>query len=429
MEFTAKDLEQAFDKERLEHLIEEFARIGKDETGGITRLAFSQEDLEARKRFLEILNTEFKFKVRIDQLGNIFARREGNRPSWPVIMTGSHLDTVRNGGKFDGPAGVISSLEAFRALDLLEKTTEHPLELCILSSEEPNTFGISTFGSRGLVGALEKDALRLLRDEKNNELHSALSFIGGDLDHIEDAVRSPDEIDYFVELHIEQMPYLEQMRKDIGIVQGVTGIYRQAIAIEGIASHCGTTPMADRKDALCAAAEILLALENAAKSEGQRAVATVGHASIYPNSINIVPKLVKMDTEIRSFHPKCIQRIKKKLADTIESIEKARGVCVESQVTYDSPPVSFSPMIINSIRKAADTLGLASMDQISMAGHDAAHVSRIADSGMIFIPSKKGLSHCPEEQTDIEDIVKGAKCLFMTLLILDSMKKGESKCS
>lgn len=429
MELDVPQLEKAFDKNRFESLIEGFAQIGKDEAGGITRLAFSQEDLEARKKLLEILKSEFKLQVRIDELGNIFARRTGNCPGWPVIMTGSHLDSVRNGGKFDGPAGVVSSLEAFRALDVLEHTTKHPFELCILSSEEPNTFGISTFGSRGLVGALEKEALRQLRDEKNTEFQRALSVIGGDLDGIENAVRCPGEINAFVELHIEQMPYLEQNRKDIGVVQGVTGIFRQAITIDGLASHCGTTPMTSRKDALCAAAEMILALEKAAKSEDEQAVATIGHAAIYPNSINIVPQQVKMDAEIRSFHPERILRIQSKIMDTLESIRSTRGVSIHSQVTYDSPPVEFSPAVIESIQKAAEQLGLNSMKQVSMAGHDAVHISRIADSGMIFIPSQKGLSHCPEEQTDIEDIVKGSKCLLLTLFILDSLKKGETRCA
>jgi len=429
IELNIQKLEKAFKEDRVGSLIEELAQIGKDEAGGITRLAFTAEDLEGRTRLLSTLKAEFNLQVRIDELGNIFARRKGNYPDWPVIMTGSHLDSVRNGGKFDGPAGVVSSLEAFRVLDILNYNTNHPFELCILSSEEPNTFGISTFGSRGLVGALEKEALRLLRDNEGTEFQSALSFIGGDLDRIEKAVRRPGEINAFVELHIEQMPYLEQNRKDIGVVQGVTGIFRQSIIIDGVASHCGTTPMTSRKDALCAAAEMILALEKAAKSEDDQAVATIGNATIYPNSINIVPQQVKMDAEVRSFYPERILSIKNKIIDAIENIRKTRGVSIHSHVTYDSPPVEFSHVIIESIQKAADQLGLNSMKQISMAGHDAAHISRIADSGMIFIPSQNGLSHCPEEQTDIKDIVKGSKCLLLTLLILDSLKNGEKRCS
>jgi hydantoinase/carbamoylase family amidase len=407
----------------MESLIEKFARIGKDATGGVTRLAFSPEDRSAREEFLRILATEFALHVRSDSLGNIFARREGKRPDLAVIMTGSHLDSVRNGGKFDGPAGVFSSLEAFRALDLLNIETEHPFELCILSSEEPNTFGISTFGSRGMVGVLQKESLRSLRDEQGQTFRSALAGIGGDLERIEDAVRQPNEIEYFVELHIEQMPYLEQKRKDIGIVEGVTGIYREAVTVNGTASHCGTTPMDARQDALCAAAEILLALESAAVAEGRDAVATVGHVNVFPNSINIVPQRVMLDAEIRSYHPECIERIKHKMQNAIAECEKSRGLHVERQVTYDSPPTHFSPTVIRSIRKAAGLLGLRSMEQVSMAGHDAAHVSRIADSGMIFIPCKKGRSHCPEEQTAIENIVKGSQCLLMTLLLLDKIRR------
>jgi len=425
MRYTAGAIKEAFDPRRMAYWIEKFARIGKGSTEGVTRLAFSPEDREARREATQILQTEFELNVRTDALGNIFARREGKYPEWPVVMTGSHLDSVRNGGKFDGPAGVFSSIEAFRALDLLNIETEHPFELCILSSEEPNAFGISTFGSRGMVGALDKESLRSLRDDQGNDLPGALSKIGGDFERLEEAVRKPEEIAYFVELHIEQMPYLEREKKEIGIVQGVTGIYREAITVNGTAGHSGTTPMNDRKDALCAASDIILALEAAARAEGNEAVATVGQAKVFPNSVNTVPQSVKMAAEIRSYDPECIRRINRTLASTIAKIEKSRGVQVQRRMIYDSPPTRFSPTVIRSIHKASDFLGFTKMETISMAGHDAAHLNRIADSGMIFIPCRKGLSHCPEEHTETENIVKGSQCLLMTLLILDEVKKGD----
>ena len=182
--------------------------------------------------------------------------------------------------------------------------------------------------------------------------------------------------------------------------------------------------MNSRKDALCAASETVLALEAAARTEGCDAVATVGHATLFPNSINIVPQSVKMDAEIRSYDPQCIQRIIRKLENAIAKVEATRGVQVQRQVTYDSPPTHFSPTVIRSIHKAANFLGYTTMKQVSMAGHDAAHVNRIADSGMIFIPCRKGLSHCPEEHAETENIVKGSQCLLMTLLILDEINKG-----
>jgi hydantoinase/carbamoylase family amidase len=423
MNINNEDLLKSFDAKRMSFLIDKFSQIGIDESGGVTRLAFSQEDLKAREEFIDLLAKELKLKVRTDALGNIFARREGRHSDWPVIMTGSHLDTVRHGGKFDGPAGVFSSLEAFRAMDQLNLKTEHPFELVVLTSEEPNTFGISTFGSRGLVGLLTKKHLEPLRDDQGKDIRSALEFIGGDLDRIEGAIRKSGEIEFFVELHIEQMPYLDREKKDIGVVDGITGIYREAIFVNGVASHCGTTPMDGRRDALCAASEIILALETAARAENGHAVATIGHITVFPNSINITPKKVVLDAEIRSFYPDRIRRIIGKMADAISAVKKARNVEVDRRVTYDSPPTNFSTTVTKAIKEAAESLGFKTKNLISMAGHDASHMNRIAAAGMIFIPSKDGLSHCPEEYTEIESIIKGSQCLLKTLLKLDQIKR------
>ncbi|MBC2735885.1 MAG: Zn-dependent hydrolase [Desulfobacteraceae bacterium] len=419
MTISETDLKNCFDHERMAALIESFGKIGRTNAGGVSRLAFSDEDRKAREKFLHILETEFNLAVRIDPLGNIFARREGRYPDLPVIMTGSHLDSVRNGGKFDGPAGVFSSLEAFRTLDLLDIETQHPFELCMLSSEEPNTFGISTFGSRGMVGTLKKKDVETLCDDNGQRLPDALKNIGGDLDRMAEAVRSSGEIKYFLELHIEQMPCLEEDGKDIGIVDGVTGIYREAVTVAGEASHCGTTPMTERKDALCAASEIILALEEAARQEEGQAVATVGHMTVFPNSINITPGQVTLDLEIRSFYQERISRIREKVAGVIEGLVEQRGVRIERKITYDNPPIRFSPVVVNAIAEATEVLGFSSRNEVSMAGHDAAHVNGICKAGMIFIPCRKGLSHCPEEFTTTENIVKGAQCLLKTLLLLD----------
>jgi hydantoinase/carbamoylase family amidase len=422
---SEETLKNCFDINRMASLIDRFAQIGQDRSGGVTRLAFSNEDREGRDEFVKILRNEFKLKIRIDYLGNIFARREGLHPDWPVIMTGSHLDSVRNGGKFDGPAGVFSSLEVFRALDLLDLVTDHPLELCVLSSEEPNTFGISTFGSRGMVGTLKREHVDHLKDDYGQDFKIALKNIGGDINRISEAVRKPKEIEYFVELHIEQMPFLSIENKDIGVVEGVTGIYRETVSVFGVASHCGTTPMERRQDALCAASEIILALEDAARKESGKAVATVGHMKIFPNSINITPGKVILDMEVRSYYPKRIQTIIGKVEKTIEQIKTKRQIEIERQVTYDIKPVRFSSSVRQAIGEAAEGLGFKSRKIVSMAGHDAAHLSRITKTGMIFIPCKDGISHCPEEFTETESIVKGAQCLLKTILLLDKKKKGK----
>ena len=268
-------------------------------------------------------------------------------------------------------------------------------------------------------------SISLLKDDQGKDFRSALEFIGGNLDRIEEAIRKPGEIEYFVELHIEQMPYLDREKKDIGVVGGITGIYREAISVHGVASHCGTTPMDGRRDALCAASKIIIAIEAAARAENGHAVATVGHMTIFPNSINITPQKVVLDVEIRSFFPDRIERILCKIGEAVSAVKNERNVQVDRRVTYDSPPTSFSSNVARVIKEAAASLGYKTKDLISMAGHDASHMNRIAATGMIFIPSRKGLSHCPQEYTEIESIIKGSQCLLKTLLKLDQIKKNQ----
>ncbi|MEW6267189.1 MAG: M20 family metallo-hydrolase [Thermodesulfobacteriota bacterium] len=407
------------DADRIWREIEAFAEIGKNGQGGVSRLAFSREDAEAREKIMRILTDELKLPIRIDPLGNIFARREGKRPDWPVIMTGSHLDSVRNGGMFDGVAGVICSLEAFRVMDQLELETEHPFELVVFASEEPNKFGLSTLGSRGIVGKIRKEELEFLRDDDGNEFRKALAVIGGDLDRIEEAVRKTSEIEYFVEVHIEQMPTLHQQKRDVAIVSEAGGIYRERISIGGVAGHSGTTPMAARHDALCAASTIILTLEKTALEEADLAVATVGRIKVSPNTVGIIPGIVEIDTEIRSIRQEIIQRIARAVEDMASKVAEERKVRISKRVIYETHPISFSADVREAIRAAAESLGLKTLELFSMAGHDAVHISAIAKSGMIFIPSRNGFSHCPEEWTIKEDLGKGAQCLLKTLLLLD----------
>jgi len=419
LQVTAEQIKNSLDGERLHELIETFADIGRDDAGGVTRIAFSQEDLQARNLFIRIAEEELHLEVRLDPLGNIFARREGRLEDAPVIMSGSHLDSVRNGGKYDGPAGVFCALEAFRALDRLEILTQHPFELVVFSSEEPNPFGLSTFGSRGVAGKLKKEELLELYDDQGRSLRDAVAFLGGDLDRLQEAQIAPGKIAYFVELHIEQMAHLERLQKDIGIVTGITGIKRKHIRIEGEASHCGTTSMADRRDALCAAAELVLALEDAARSEQGRAVATIGRLNVFPNSINITPEAVEMDAEVRSFDPASIQRISCAIEEAARTIQTRRLVAVQLEELYATQPTHFSDKVRGAIQEAARFLGYGTLEEVSMAGHDAAHMTSITESGMIFIPCRHGVSHCPQEHTETENLRRGAQTLLKTLLILD----------
>jgi len=211
------------------------------------------------------------------------------------------------------------------------------------------------------------------------------------------------------------------------VVQGITGIYRENLEIRGVAGHCGTTSMSKRRDALCAAAEVILAIEAAARSENGAAVATVGHLKIFPNSINITPGRVLLTAEIRSYSEESIQRIKVLLDNKIATVGTQRKIDIQRQVTYNSKPTIFSNQVTAAIKSVADRLGFSTMDLVSMAGHDAGHLNRITEAGMIFIPCRKGLSHCPDEYTDPENLLKGAQCLLGTLLSLDQNSEISQK--
>lgn len=426
LQIPPETLLQSFDPDKLWQLIEDLAEIGREPSGGVSRPGFSAEDAAGRRLFVSHLSTELNLAVRTDALGNLFARREGRHSDWPVIMTGSHLDTVCQGGKFDGPAGVAAAFEAFRVMDRLGLETDHPFELAVFSSEEPNAFGMSTFGSRGLAGQLDQSALVHLQDDTGRSLGDALKSIGGDLHAIEQAALVPGQIAFFVELHIEQMPHLERARKAIGVVTGITGIRREHLQVLGSAGHGGTTPMDARHDALCAAAELVLSLEEAARRENGRAVATAGRLLAHPNAMNIVPGRVAMDAEIRSFHAECIQRIVAALDQTAARIQASRRVSVKRRTTYETGPTTFSQTVRAAIRHAAEMLDLPSMSLVSMAGHDAGHLNRLTPAGMIFIPCRDGLSHCPEEWAAPGDLLRGAQCLLATLLLLDRQSQGES---
>ena len=420
LDIAVENFKGLFDPHRISRLIDALAAYGRhNKDGGVSRVAFSGEDRRARKHYLRHLEKELDVDIHIDALGNLLARRQGSRPDWPALMTGSHLDTVPNGGAFDGTAGIAAGVEAFRVLDIMGIRTRHPLELVVFTAEEPNPSGISTFGSRGLTGKLDLGDLTGSRHASGFPLKQALGEIGGDVDRIAAAVRSPRSLAAFVELHIEQMPTLERESKQIGIVSGITGLHRYRITVQGTPAHAGTTPMDNRRDALCGAAEMVLAVETAAKAEPAPTVATIGRMHLTPNATNVVPDKVWMDAEIRSFETAAIERIRQAIEACRGQLERRRGLLAAIEPSYAAAPQSFSQKVPAAIGNAAATLGFSTRQVVSMAGHDAAHMGVLADSGMIFIPCRAGLSHCPEEWASPQDLLRGAQCLLLTLLNLD----------
>jgi N-carbamoyl-L-amino-acid hydrolase len=415
-------LKGAIDLRRIKHWIEEFSEIGKDPIRGMTRPGLSEEETVAKTKAISLMK-EIGLHVSVDPFGNIIGRRDGSDPRALPIMTGSHLDTVQNGGRFDGTVGVVAALEVIHALDTLKVITRHPIEVIVFTSEEPNRFGISAFGSKGLSGKWNFGELSKLRDEKGTPFPAALRSVGIDWESLP-KTHQPSRLHAFIELHVEQGQRLYQKGIPIGVVLGVTGIYRQQVTVRGQSNHSGTTSMPLRKDALTTASEIILVAEKCARTEGDEdATATVGRIQVRPNQVNIVPDEVLLTVEFRSFLPEMLSKMKNRFTENLSEIREKRKTEILAEEILNQPPLRFSEKVIRSVQRGTDALGFPSMNLFSMAGHDANHLASITDAGMIFVPSKEGFSHCPREWTDAEDVAKGCMVLLHSILYLD----GESQ--
>lgn len=405
--------------ERLASSIDELSIFGLNKNNGLDRTTFTQSELEARNWLKEELN-KIKLNVRIDEAANIWAIREGTENTLPVIVIGSHIDTVPNGGKYDGALGVLMGLEVMKVLIENNIATRHPFELVSFSAEEPNPFGLSTFGSRAITGKLKKRDILDVKDSDGRLLTEALKSGGGNPENFEDAVRGSDEISAYVEVHIEQGKRLLNRSIPVGVISSITGIYREEVTVMGEANHAGTTLMEDRKDALPAASEMILALEDVCRSyPDDEVVGTVGRINIKPNSANIIPAQVDFTLEIRGKTRDEIREVLAMWKDRIERIKEKRPIIIKRKILLDQDPAPMDEQIIAVMQQQTKQLNYESLLLGSMAGHDATHMASITKSGMLFVPSIDGKSHCPEEESRIEDIEIVANVLLSTLLALD----------
>lgn len=403
---------------RLNADIEELGQIGINALGGLDRTTFTASELTARNWLKSHLHN-LQLLVEIDQAANIWGKRKGEE-LLPSIVFGSHIDTVPNGGKYDGALGVLIALEVMRVLEENEITTRHPLQLVSFSAEEPNPFGLSTFGSRAVTGKLTKRHILNVTDGAGTPLTDALKAAGGDPDNFEKCLLQPEEISAYLEVHIEQGKRLLSRSIPIGIVTVITGIYREEITVIGEANHAGTTLMEDRKDALTAASELILSLERACLIHpSSEAVGTIGKMNITPNAPNIIPDTVCMTLEIRGESSKEIQEILAVFEIACLLVNENRSVQIKRKVILNQPPALMDEFVIQAMMENAETLDYPYYLLGSMAGHDAVHMAAITKSGMLFVPSLEGKSHCPEEESRIEDIEKAANTLLQTILSLD----------
>jgi N-carbamoyl-L-amino-acid hydrolase len=381
-----------------------------------TRRAFTPLFLEGR-RYLETRFLNAGLETRIDASGNLIGRRPGKEPGRGTLMLGSHSDTVPEGGRFDGVAGVVAALEVARSLAERGITLSHDLEIVDFLAEEVSIFGVSCIGSRGIAGVRPPDWLG--RKAGDLTLDEGLALVGADPQASE--VRS--DIRAFLELHIEQGPVLETSHLDIGVVTAIAGITRIEVIVSGRADHAGTTPMAGRQDALVTAARLVLAIEEfgrgLAATPGHFA-ATVGEFEIEPNAANVVPSRARMLLDVRAERRVDLEEFQTLLGRTVETVARETGVAISApKVISDNPATPMDPRVIQALETACNATDARHRQMASGAGHDTAFMARICPAGMVFIPCAGGRSHTPDEWADNTDIALGAAVLLDAVLRLD----------
>lgn len=394
--------------------IECIAKIGQDESG-VTRLAFSQADHQARKYITELMQT-IGLTVHIDAVGNIIGRftPKGVKSDVPAVVTGSHLDTVPSGGKYDGVLGLVCGLAAVRRLQARENI-KHPLEVVIFIAEESSRFSIATMGSKAMAGLASYSTWKKIKDQKGVSFSDELSAIGLSIEHIGAATRTTGSIKGFVELHIEHGQILEQGRIPIGIVEKVSAPTRLKVTVTGTAGHSGSR-LRDRQDALVSAAMIVLAVRNiAAEYDYQDAVATVTILNTYPNAINVIPGKVEMRVDIRGMEHACIVEILQEIKDAVSSIAEDNDTPVFIEVLSSEKPITLNENVNQTIENICCNLKLPCLRLDSCVGHDTMNIAHIAPAGLIFVPSKDGISHNGSEHVTPEDIATGLEVLTETL--------------
>ena len=396
-------------KERLQKDFDAMAQLtGLGE--GINRLAFIDADWEGRQYIIDRM-TDAGLDVEIDGFGNVIGYKVGTNPDLPIIMVGSHTDSVPNGGNYDGVAGVLSAIEVVRSIIDDGFEHEHTIAVVDFMCEESSRFGAATLGSKAMCGKLTLNDLHRLVDKQGISLYDALKNRKLYPDAIESmAYNRP--VKAFIEMHIEQGKVLEHEQKQIGIVSGIAAPERFYVTIRGNADHSGATPMNLRHDALCGASKIILGIEEVTSmQEEPTVVGTVGIAEVVPGAMNVIPGSVKLGVDIRSISKVARDSVVFLIKELIDVIAEKRGLSYTIEPIAQNHPVAMHPAMIREIEEAVKSVGVDYMTMPSGAGHDAMHWTEVAPTGMIFIPCRDGISHNPAEFAAMDDIVVGAEVL------------------
>jgi N-carbamoyl-L-amino-acid hydrolase len=408
--------ERHINQARIQQTLEKLSEFGRNPEGGVSRVGFTEADLAGREYVIGLMR-EAGLDVRVDPAGNIFGHREG-RENLPVLLFGSHIDSVPHGGNFDGDVGSLSAIEVIRALNEGKIATRHPLEVVVWTNEEGGRFYSGLFGSSAAAGLVPTEALSR-SDEKGETLSDWLKRYGGDPTHLREARIAPGKIAGYLELHIEQGAVLDGAKIPIGVVQGIVGISLRTCTATGFANHAGTTPMNRRRDALLAASRAALAVREEVRAETGRQVGTVGWMKIEPGASNVIPGSVTFPVELRDLDAAVFERIGERILKRFAGIAREEKVKLECTPPDVHAPALTNQGFVNLIRESAREAGLATLDLPSGAGHDAQNVSRFAPMGMIFVPSRGGISHSPLEFTPYDQVANGAEVLYRAVLGLD----------
>jgi allantoate deiminase len=402
-------------KERIQKDLEAVNAFNATPGKGITRFTFSKEYQAALSYVVEELQ-RIGVKGAFTPGGNLQGRLPGSAPSGPSVMMGSHLDSVAQGGRFDGTAGVVAALEAARAIREEALVHRLPIDLVVFAEEEGGRFGWGLLGSSTWSGRMTADQLARIKDREGVSYPKALESAGiriGD-----SSMLTIHSLKAMLELHIEQGSILESRNAVIGVVEAIVGIKQMIVTVEGSANHAGTTAMNLRQDAMQGAARIIAAVETVGRQEGEGGVATVGQVLCEPGQANVIPGLVRFSVDLRHSDESRLEAMAAAIVYVAENLSKARNLRCHVEVKPEAEPVKMSPEICDLVEKIAREKGVEPVRMASGAGHDPGIIAKICDAGMIFVPSQGGRSHCAEEFTKVEDIALGAEILLETVLEL-----------
>jgi hydantoinase/carbamoylase family amidase len=412
-------IEQRISPERMAARLDRLAEIGGLPGGGMNRLSYSPEDRAARELLAEWLSG-LGLRVWVDGAGNLIGEMEGADPMLPVVMAGSHLDTQPEGGRYDGIAGVVAALESVEAMREAGFAPRHSIQLVSWAAEEVSgSYDLSMIGSRAMIGAVKPEDLEARNRLTGVPLREAMREAGVDLAALPGAERPAGSVKAVVELHIEQGPHLERAKKPLGVVTHVAGAARLHCTLRGQQAHSGAMPMEGRRDALCGMADVLLAVEAAAREQvDPPVVATIGYLDYGPRAVAIVPGRATAVIDVRSVDTSARDAVVSEIESQVRSIARRRKLQLELRPAWSFPPARMDPEVVATIERACREVGAPYQAMPSGAGHDAMTLGRRFPAGMIFVPSVGGISHAPEEFTPIEELALGARVLARTLALL-----------